>query len=153
MLKKGTIFLVEDNPNDEKLTLRAIKKNNISHDIIIAHDGVEALNYIFGKKQYDGLDILGNIQLILLDLNLPKINGIEVLKKIKTNNKTKLLPVVVLTSSDEERDIDECYNLGANSYIQKTFDFDKFSETINLISIYWLQLNKIPKIIKIDNNS
>ena len=148
MKKKGIIFLVEDNPDDEKLTICAIKKNNILNDVIIAHDGVEALNYIFGNQQYKKRDILKNIQLILLDLNLPKINGIEVLKKIKKNTKTKLLPVVILTSSDERNDIDECYNLGANSYIQKIVDFDKFSKAIKLIGSYWLGLNKIPKITK-----
>ena len=148
MLKNEIILMIEDNPDDEKLTLNAMKKNNILNDIIIARDGAEALNYIFGNSQHQETNILENLKVILLDLNLPKISGIEVLKKIKKEENTKLLPVIILTSSNDEKDISECYKLGANSYIQKNVDFKQFAEAIKHIGIYWLKFNKTPNIIK-----
>ena len=125
-----------------------MKKNKILNDIIIAHDGVEALNYIFGNSQYQATNIVENLKLILLDLNLPKISGIEVLKKIKKEKNTKFLPVIILTSSNDEKDISECYKLGANSYIQKNVDFKQFIEAIKHIGIYWIKFNKTPNFLK-----
>jgi len=114
-----TIMLVEDNPNDEALTIRALKKSNDMNEIVVARDGVEALNYLFGEGSYSGRDASVMPDLILLDLKLPRINGLEVLKSIRTDERTKLVPVVILTSSKEKRDLTECYALGANSYIER----------------------------------
>lgn len=150
MIKKGTIFLIEDNPDDEDFAIRAMKKNNISNDIVVAHDGAEALDYIFDYQESKEKNRLNNLQVILLDLNLPKISGIEVLKKIKSDERTKLFPIVVLTSSSEEKDIIECYKLGANSYIQKAIDFVEFSESIKQIILYWLGLNKTTNTSEMD---
>ena len=144
MAKKKVILLVEDNPDDELLTLRAMRKNNIANEIVIARDGAEALDYIFRKGKYEGRDSDEHPQVILLDLNLPKIGGLDVLKAIRNNKSTALYPVVILTSSREERDLVEGYRLGANSYIRKPVDFNQFSEAIRQLGLYWLVLNEVP---------
>ncbi|MBM4306999.1 MAG: response regulator [Deltaproteobacteria bacterium] len=138
------ILLVEDNPDDEALTLRALKKNNILNEVIVARDGVEALDYLFGTGKYAGRDLNNMPQVILLDLKLPKIEGMEVLRRIRADERTKLLPVVILTSSKEERDLINGYKLGANSYIRKPVDFDQFREAIKQLKLYWLVLNEPP---------
>lgn len=144
MNKERVILLVEDNPDDELLTLLAFKENEISNEVVITRDGAEALDYLFGKGKYEGRDIKFLPQVVLLDLKLPKIDGLEVLKQIRSNSETKLLPVVVLTSSKEETDIVKSYELGANSYIQKPVDFEQFSEAIKQLGLYWLLLNELP---------
>ncbi len=143
-MKDKVILLIEDNPDDEALTLRAFKKNNIRNPVLLARDGAEALDLLFGTGPYAGHPLKELPQVILLDLKLPKINGLEVLKRIRGDALTKLLPVVVLTSSDEERDIVMSYSLGANSYIRKPVDFDKFIEAIRELGLYWLVLNEVP---------
>ena len=135
------ILLVEDNPDDEKLTLRALKKNNIMNKVVVARDGTEAIDYLFNKGVGDSPDKFVLPQVILLDLKLPKIDGLEVLKRIRSDERTQLLPVIILTSSKEEKDIIESYKLGANSYIRKPVDFDQFSESIQQLGLYWLVLN------------
>lgn len=143
-----TILLVEDNPDDAALTLRAFKKHNIVNEIIVAGDGVEALDYLFATGAYVGRDNNVMPQLVLLDLKLPKLGGLEVLRRLRANECTRLLPVVILTSSDEEQDIMEGYNLGANSYIRKPVDFDEFMEAVRQLKLYWLVLNQAPPIEK-----
>ena len=137
------ILLVEDNPDDELLTLLAIKDNNIVNEVIIAHDGKEALDYLFGTGPYINRDLSKMPQVVLLDLKLPKVDGLEVLQQIRTNPLTQLLPVVILTSSKEEADIIKSYELGANSYIRKPVDFEQFSESIKQLGLYWLVLNEL----------
>lgn len=135
------ILLVEDNPDDQELTLRAFKKNKIINDVIIAKDGVEALDYLFCTGKFD--ERCGELpEVVLLDLKLPKIDGLEVLHRIRSDERTKLLPVVILTSSKEEQDIIDGYSLGANSYIRKPVDFDKFVEAVKHLGMYWLVLNE-----------
>jgi two-component system response regulator len=138
------ILLVEDNPDDEILTLRAMKKNNIVNEIVVARDGAEALDFIFATGAYSERDAALMPQVILLDLNLPKMGGLEVLRRIRENERTALLPVVILTSSKEEKDLVESYRLGANSYIRKPVDFKQFSEAIRQLGLYWLVLNEVP---------
>lgn len=138
-----TILLVEDNPDDELLTLLAIKDNNIVNEVIVAHDGEEALDYLFGNGKYKERDLNLMPQVILLDLKLPKVDGLGVLKQIRLNPLTRLLPVVILTSSKEERDIINSYHLGANSYIRKPVDFEQFSDSIKQLGLYWLVLNEL----------
>jgi two-component system response regulator len=132
-----TILLVEDNADDEQLTLRAMRQSEVPNLIRVARDGAEALDQLFGEHA-------GNRQpdLVLLDLKLPKVSGLEVLKRIRSEEKTRGLPVVVLTSSDEERDIVESYNLGANSYIRKPVDFDEFIDAVRQLGLYWLSMNR-----------
>jgi CheY-like chemotaxis protein len=139
-----SILLVEDNPNDELLTILAFKDNNIMNEVIVAHDGEEALDYLFGTDEHKNRDLNVMPQIILLDLKLPKVDGLEVLQKIRSNERTKLLPVVILTSSKEEIDIISSYQLGANSYIRKPVDFEQFSEAIKQLGLYWLILNESP---------
>lgn len=136
------ILLVEDNPDDEALTLRALKKNNITNKIVVARDGVEALDYLFGTGMYVGRDTGSEPELILLDLKLPKIDGFEVLKKLRSDERTKLLPVVILTSSKEQQDVVQGYGLGANSYIRKPVDFQNFVDAVGQLGLYWLVLNE-----------
>jgi two-component system response regulator len=138
------ILLVEDNPDDEVLTLRALEKNNIMNKVVVAHDGVEALDYLFGEGGYTGRDTSFMPEVILLDLKLPKIDGLEVLRRIRADGRTKLLPVVILTSSKEERDMIEGYSRGANSYIRKPVDFVQFGEAVQQLGLYWLVLNVAP---------
>lgn len=143
-MRKKFILLVEDNPDDEILTIRALKKNNILNEVVVARDGAEALDFIFGTGQYASRDIKETPQVVLLDLKLPKLDGLEVLKRLRKDERTKLLPIVVLTSSAEEQDMIESYSLGANSYILKPVDFNQFAEAIRHLGLYWLVLNKTP---------
>jgi len=136
------ILLVEDNPNDVELTLRALKKHNITNKVYVVKDGAEALEYIFATGAYVSRDINHSPRVILLDLKLPKVDGLEVLRQIKSNERTKLTPVVVLTSSKEERDLVESYRLGANSYITKPVDFESFVKAVSELGLYWLLLNQ-----------
>lgn len=138
-MKKNHILLVEDNPDDELLAMRALKKNNILNEVRVAHDGAEALEYLEGLSGDEALP-----ELILLDLQLPKVSGLEVLKAIRENPRTQLLPVVILTSSDEEQDLMTSYQLGANSYIRKPVDFSQFVEAVQQLGVYWLVLNLTP---------
>ena len=138
------ILLVEDNPDDEELTLRALKKNNISNQVIVARDGAEALEYLFGTGQYSGRDANLTPQVVLLDLKLPKVEGLEVLRRMRANESTKLLPVVILTSSNEEQDRINGYDSGANSYVRKPVDFNQFIEAVRQLGLYWLILNEQP---------
>jgi two-component system, response regulator len=144
-MKEKIILLVEDNPDDVELTIRALKKNNILNKTVVAKDGVEALDYLFGAGAYAGRNVREMPIVILLDLKLPKIDGLEVLKRIRQNELTRLVPVVILTSSAEERDRMEGYRLGANSYVQKPVDFAQFMEAMRIIGIYWLLLNAPPQ--------
>jgi len=139
---KKIILLVEDNPDDEALTLRAFRKNNIVNEIVVARDGAEALDYLFSEGCYAGRDVSVMPQIILLDLKLPKIDGLEVLQRIRSDERTRLIPVIILTSSKEEQDLVEGYSLGANSYIRKPVDFAQFTEAIRLLGLYWLVLNE-----------
>lgn len=134
------ILLVEDNPDDEALTVRALRKNNMVHEIVVARDGVEALDYLFGQGQHAGQVL--TLQVVLLDLKLPKLDGFGVLRRLRADHRTKLLPVVVLTSSNEEKDRIESYGLGANSYVCKPVDFNQFSEAARQLGLYWLLLNE-----------
>ena len=136
------ILLVEDNPHDAEMTMRAFKKNKLSNRIYHVSDGADALDFIFGRGNYRGRDITSRPKIILLDLKLPKVDGLEVLKAVKSDPITKIIPVVMLTSSMEERDLIESYQLGVNSYINKPVNFDKFCEAIMEIGFYWLLLNK-----------
>ncbi|MFN8383161.1 MAG: response regulator [Anaerolineales bacterium] len=138
------ILLVEDNPDDELLTLRALKKNNIGNNLVIVRDGAEALDFLFGTGTYTGRDITNLPQIILLDLNLPKIGGLDVLRRIRETPSMRLLPVVILTSSKEEQDLINGYSLGANSYIRKPVDFNQFIEAVHQLGLYWLILNEPP---------
>ncbi|MBU0676051.1 MAG: response regulator [Proteobacteria bacterium] len=142
-MKGKVILLVEDNPDDEMLTLRALRQNNIMNEVVIARDGAEAIDYLFGQGNYADAPIILP-QVILLDLNLPKFNGFEVLEIIRADPRTQTLPVVILTTSNEDKDRMESYSLGANSYIQKPVDFKQFSEAIRQLGIYWLVLNQYP---------
>lgn len=141
-MSDNVILLVEDNSNDEALTMRALTKNNIANDVVVARDGAEALDYLFARGSYTGRDPSDVPQVVLLDLNLPKIGGLEVLRCIRSNERTKLVPVVILTSSKEERDLLEGYTSGANSYIVKPVDFTRFSEAVRQLGLYWLVLNE-----------
>jgi CheY-like chemotaxis protein len=139
------ILLVEDNPNDVELTLRALKKNNLTNKVHVVKDGVEALEYIFANGAYAHRKIEHHPRVILLDLKLPKVDGLEVLRRIKSDERTKVIPVVILTSSKEERDLVESYKLGANSYIAKPVDFDSFVKAVAELGLYWLLLNQPPR--------
>ena len=143
-MDKKIILLVEDNPDDVALTLRALKKNNITNEVVVARDGVEALDYLFATGSYAGRDISVMPAVILLDLKLPKMDGLEVLQRLRTDGRTGLLPVVILTSSQEEQDLINGYSLGANSYIRKPVDFAKFIEAVGQLGLYWLLLNEPP---------
>jgi two-component system response regulator len=139
-----TILLVEDNPDDEALTLRALQKNNILNPVTIVRDGVEALDYLFCQGAYSGRDANQQPAVTLLDLKLPKVDGLEVLKRLRADARTRLLPVVILTSSKEEQDLASGYSLGANSYIRKPVDFTQFMEAIRQVGLYWLMMNEPP---------
>ena len=138
------ILLVEDNPDDEALTIRALKRNNITNDVVVARDGVEALDYLFATGSHAGRDVNDLPKLVLLDLKLPRADGLEVLSRIRADGRTKRLPVVVLTSSKEDQDLIDSYDLGANSYIQKPVDFTRFTEAVRQLGLYWLLLNEPP---------
>jgi CheY-like chemotaxis protein len=144
MMTNRPILLVEDNQDDELLTLRALKKNNILNEVVIARDGTEALDYLFGTGAHVGRDTSVQPQLVLLDLNLPRVGGQEVLRRIRDDNRTKLLAVVVLTSSKEEEDIIRSYTLGANSFVRKPVEFDEFSRAVKTLGLFWLLLHESP---------
>ena len=139
----GIILLVEDNKVDEDLTLRAFRKNNLKNEIVVARDGAEALDWLFGTGAHAGRDTGVLPQVILLDLKLPKVDGLEVLRRIRADQRTKLLPVVVLTSSKEEQDLIKSYSLGANSYVRKPVDFSEFVSAVTQLGCYWLVLNEV----------
>jgi CheY-like chemotaxis protein len=136
------ILLVEDNQDDEELTLRALKKHNILNEVIIARDGVQALDYLFGTGAHAGRDMSIQPQVVLLDLNMPRIGGLDVLRRLREDSRTKLLAVVVLTSSKEEEDIIRSYELGANSFVRKPVDFDEFARAVKTLGLYWLLLHE-----------
>jgi len=136
------ILLVEDNPDDEALTLRALKKNNIKNEVVVARDGIEALDYLFGTGAHAGRDVNIQPQVVLLDLKLPKLDGFEVLRRLRAAEPTKLLPVVILTTSNEDQDRIKGYGLGANSYVRKPVEFDRFIEAVRQLGLYWLILNE-----------
>lgn len=136
------ILIVEDNLDDEALILRALRRNRITNQIVVAHDGVEALDYLFGTGTHAGRDLRLMPQVVLLDLKLPKVDGLQVLRQIRADQRTKLLPVVILTSSDEERDMVSGYALGANSYVRKPVEFSEFVEAVRQLGLYWLLLNR-----------
>jgi two-component system response regulator len=142
-MSNGPILLVEDNRDDELLTLRAFKKNNIANDVVVARDGVEALDYLFGTSAAQGAAPKVLPQIILLDLNLPRIDGLEVLRRIRADDRTKLIAVIILTSSKEEDDIIAGYSLGANAYVRKPVDFAQFSEAVKALGLFWLVLNEV----------
>jgi CheY-like chemotaxis protein len=144
MLNK-TILLVEDNPDDVALTLRAFKQHNLQNEVVVARDGMEALDYLFGTGVYADRDVGIMPQLILMDLKLPKIDGMEVLRRIRANKRTCLLPTVILTTSREEQDLIDGYTLGANSYVCKPVDFGQFVEAVRQLNLYWLVLNETPR--------
>ncbi len=143
-MRDKIILLVEDNPDDELLTLRALRKNNVLNKVVVARDGVEALDYLFGTGGYSGRDTAVMPQLILLDLKLPKIDGLEVLKRLRADERTRLLPVVILTSSREEQDMLDGYGFGANSYVRKPVNFEQFVQAVEQLKLYWLILNEAP---------
>lgn len=144
IVKSKMILLVEDNPDDEALTLRALKKNNIINEVTVVRDGAEALDYLFCQGAYAGRDPCRAPAVTLLDLKLPKVDGLEVLKRLRADERTRLLPVVILTSSKEEQDLVNGYRFGANSYILKPVDFNRFMEAIRQLGLYWLVLNEPP---------
>ena len=143
-LNEVEILLVEDNPYDAELTLRALQKRGLANKLLTFPDGVEALDFLFGTGEYVGRNLMPRPKVIFLDLKLPRVNGLEVLEKIKADERTKTIPVVVLTSSQEESDIVKSYNLGVNSYMVKPVDFDKFLHVVEELGLYWLLLNKVP---------
>lgn len=145
-MEPRSILLVEDNRDDQALTLRALRANNIVNEVVVVEDGVEALDYLLGTGPYAGADAAPLPQVMLLDLKLPKVDGLEVLQRLRAHPRTRLLPVVILTSSREERDIVSSYGLGANSYIRKPVDFDEFREAVRQLGLYWLLLNVSPPL-------
>lgn len=141
-MTKKTILLVEDNANDEFLTLRALKKYNIANDVVVTRDGAEALDYLFGTGSYEGRNVSELPVVMLLDLKLPKLDGLEVLRRIRGDTRTRYLPVVILTSSNEDKDVINGYKLGTNSYVQKPVDFTAFVDAVGQLGVYWLMLNE-----------
>lgn len=144
-LNTPEILLVEDNPQHVELTLRALKKNRRANNVVVAKDGVEALDLLFGTKSFSDRKAGHDLKLVLLDLKLPKVDGLEVLRRIKSDERTKAIPVVVLTTSSEEEDVVESYRLGVNSYIVKPCNFDKFVQSVSALGLYWMLLNKAPE--------
>ena len=149
-MERKDILLVEDNADDIELAKRAFQKNNIINNIVITRDGSETLDYLYGKGKFKGRDINNIPQLILLDLKMPKVHGLEVLKQIRENELTKYIPVIILTSSQDKKDIIQAYELGANSYIVKPIDFVKFTEVVQQIAMYWLTLNEQPSLKEVN---
>lgn len=144
MPDRRVILLVEDSPDDEALTLRAFRKNNIGNEVVVARDGQEALDCVFGEGRHAGRDVADFPQVVLLDLKLPKVDGLEVLRRIRADARTALLPVVILTSSKEDQDVINGYRLGANSYVRKPVSFDEFLEAARTLGLYWLLINETP---------
>jgi two-component system response regulator len=145
-LTNRAILLVEDNPSDVDLTMRAFEKKNFANPVVVCHDGQEALDYLFGAGPYAGRDVTGVPACILLDLKLPKIDGVTVLQTIKSDERTRRIPVIVLTSSNEPQDLRACYDLGTNSYLRKPVDFNEFVEAVSHLGLYWLVLNEPPPV-------
>ncbi len=143
-MERKTILLVEDNPDDEALTLRAFQKNKILNEVVVVRDGAEALDYLFGTGTHLGRDPRKTPSVVLLDLNLPKVGGLDVLRRLRADERTRLIPVVILTSSKEEQDLIDGYKLGCNSYALKPVDFVKFAESVSQLGVYWLVLNEPP---------
>jgi two-component system, response regulator len=140
------ILLVEDNPDDEELTLLSLRKNNLAHEIVVVRDGVEAIDFLFGNGQYASRDVTHVPTVILLDLKLPKLDGLGVLKRLRADPRTRTLPVVVLTSSSQDADVIASYNLGANSYVRKPVEFGAFVEAVSSLGLYWVLLNRPPPL-------
>jgi two-component system response regulator len=143
-MNERIILLVEDNQSDEELTIRAMKKQNIMNEVVVVHDGAEALDYLFGTGAHSGRGTTNLPAVVLLDLKLPKIDGLEVLRRVRADDRTKLLPVVILTSSKEQRDLLDGYSLGANSYVRKPVEFTEFADAVRQLGLYWLILNELP---------
>jgi len=148
LVQQQIILLVEDNPDDEALTLRALKKNNITNEVVVVRDGAEALDYFFATGSFAGRDTSELPQVTLLDLKLPKVDGLEVLRRLRADERTKLAPIVILTSSNEEQDRLKGYGLGANSYVRKPVDFDQFINAVRQLGLYWLLLNERPPVLE-----
>jgi two-component system, response regulator len=144
-MDKHIIMIVEDNEDDLELALRAFKHNNVLNEIVVARDGVEALDYLFGTGPHAGRDLCVMPEVVLLDLKMPRLGGLEVLQRIRADARTRYLPVVVLTSSDEEKDMIDSYHYGVNSYIRKPVDFKQFTEAVRQLSLYWMVLNQCPR--------
>ena len=147
MAKRNALLLVEDNPDDEELTLLAFEQSRIVNEVVVAHDGVEALDYLFGRGIYTERDLSDMPALILLDLQLPRLNGLEVLQRLRSDDHTKLIPVVMLTTSNEQQDLINSYRLGCNSYIRKPVDYDQFVTALQQLGMYWLVLNEPPPMV------
>ncbi|HEY9634282.1 MAG TPA: response regulator [Coleofasciculaceae cyanobacterium] len=147
MTKRNALLLVEDNPDDEELTLLAFEQSRIVNEVVVAHDGVEALDYLFGRGIYTERDLSDMPALILLDLQLPRLNGLEVLQRLRSDDHTKLIPVVMLTTSNEQQDLINSYRLGCNSYIRKPVDYDQFVTALQQLGMYWLVLNEPPPMV------
>ncbi len=147
MVQKNILLLVEDNPDDEELTLLAFEQSQIAHEVVVARDGVEALDYLFGTGIYADRDMSIMPALILLDLQLPRINGLEVLQRLRSDKRTKLLPVVILTTSNEQQDLINSYNVGCNSYLRKPVDYNQFVTAVQQLGMYWLLLNEPPPVL------
>jgi CheY-like chemotaxis protein len=145
--KRNALLLVEDNPDDEELTLLAFEQSRIVNEVVVAHDGVEALDYLFGRGIYTERDLSDMPALILLDLQLPRLNGLEVLQRLRSDDNTKLIPVVMLTTSNEQQDLINSYRLGCNSYIRKPVDYDQFVTALQQLGMYWLVLNEPPPMV------
>jgi two-component system response regulator len=143
-VNSGKILLVEDNPDDAALTMRALKSHNITNEVVVARDGVEAIEYLLGPGAVPA--VVQSLAVVLLDLKLPKLTGLEVLQRIRADERTRLLPVVILTSSDEERDVIDGYRLGANSYVRKPVDFVEFTDAAKQLGLYWLLMNRAPPL-------
>lgn len=146
-MESKTVLLVEDNQDDELLTLRAFRKNRLTNEVVVVRDGAQALDYLLGTGELKGKELPPLPQCVLLDLNLPKVSGLQVLKQLRDHPRTRLLPVIILTSSKEERDLLESYELGANSYIRKPVDFEQFIEAVRQLGLYWLVLNESPILV------
>ena len=144
-MEKRIIMIVEDNEDDIELAMRAFKRNHILNEVIVARDGVEALDYLFGTGPHAGRDLCVMPEVVLLDLKMPRLGGLEVLRRIRADERTKFLPVVVLTSSDEEKDMIDSYHYGVNSYIRKPVDFKQFTDAVRQLSLYWMVLNQCPR--------
>ena len=142
-----SILLVEDNPDDEELTVRALERNHIANRVIVARDGQEALDYLFADGEWSGRDVEDTPSVILLDLHLPKIDGLEVLQRIRADPRTTLAPVVILTSSMEQQDLIRGYGLGANSYVRKPVEFEQFVKAVGQLGVYWLMVNEVPQLV------
>ena len=145
-MENKTILLVEDDPDDEEFTIRTLKRYNVTNQVAVARDGAEALDYLFGTGRHAGRDTRAGPAVVLLDLNLPKIRGLEVLERIRADERTRLIPVVILTSSQEDEDLVNGYRLGCNGYVRKPVEFDDFCEAVRQLGMYWLLLNEPPPV-------